>query len=128
MSEEIVPAVPTAEGVVLKPEAIQSAAPTDETREERMKRLNLSDLPYHTYESEQAMKASHEEVKAKGDVPYEYKANGYTVTEVDDKDLPAKYKVTADGFEKFFAEKRDAEVYVETHAEAHKDLPATISK
>ena len=117
------------EEVTLKPEAIAKTE-TDETKDERKKRLNISDIPYHTYETEQAMIARDKEVADAGPVAYEYKANGYTVTEVEPetKDGLKKYKVTAEDFEKVFLGKRDAEIYVETHALAHKDLPATISK
>lgn len=41
-----------------KPEVV----PEGETKEERMKRLNISDLPGHTWETEQIQKAREEEL------------------------------------------------------------------
>lgn len=41
----------------VEPEAkAKVEAPKDETKEERMKRLNVSDVPYMTYETEQIQK------------------------------------------------------------------------
>ncbi len=107
--------------------------------------------PYHTKETAKIAEDRQKENEDKNkDKPYEYTANGYTVTEKDRKgaaeiahnvpDVPNRgwedgndptkeYEVTADGdFLKVFPTRRAAEIYVETHAEAHKDLPATISK
>lgn len=93
--------------VTLKPSAIDPVAP--------VKDENVSDLPYHNKETEKIALDRAADVQA--DKPYEFKANGYTVTEVEGKDgLPMTYSVTAEGFERGFADKRDAEIYAETHA------------
>lgn len=122
------------EGVTIKPSAIEDKR--DEKPEDRMKRLNLSNLPGHTYETEQIQKQRDKEIADKGEVKYEFKANGYTVTEFEDKTVakdpegkfPKRYKVSAEGFELVIGTKAAAENYALTHAEAHKDLPATVSK
>ncbi len=133
-------AVATNPSVTLKPEAIEAEKFKDEKPEDRMKRLNLSAIPYHTYETEQIAKAA--AAKAPKDVPYKYEANGYTVEEREyktakDAGLPkdteefvpyTRYVVTADGFEKGFETKQAAEMYARTHAESHKDMPADVSK
>lgn len=119
--------------VTLKPEAIEpKSAKVDE---------NVSNIPYHTKETAQIAADRAEELKNQEDKPYEYKVNGYTVTEFEDTpkiaagDKPGelidgekttKYKVTADGFEKVFIGKREAEIFVETHAIEFKDMPATF--
>lgn len=104
-----------------KPEEVETStvdpSPVEETKEERMKRLNISDLPGHTYETEQIQKQRQEELAKEDPKPYEFKANGYTVTEIEGKDgLPATYLVTAEGYEKGFGNKREAEIWAETHA------------
>jgi hypothetical protein len=133
------------ETVTLKPSAVE--VNKDERAEDRMKRLNLSNVPGHTYETEQIAKDRAEELKGKDAEPYKYEANGYIVKEADEQpesftssvesnnltgselDGLRLYTVTAEGdFTKNIVGKRNAEIYVTTHAEAHKDLPATISK
>jgi len=100
--------------------------------------------PYHTKETYQIAKDRANDNK---DKKYEFAANGYTVTERDAKEgevpnpidpaviealgdqyKPKMYDVTAGDFIMTFNTARAAENYVTTHAEAHKDLPATISK
>lgn len=88
--------------------------------------------PYHTAETHEIAKSRAEELKGQ-DKPYEYCANGYTVREVDaaegvTTDNGKVYEVTAGEFQTTFTTKRAAEIYAESHAEAHKDMPATISK
>lgn len=101
--------------------------------------------PYHNAETAKIAEDRKDDGK---DKPYEFSANGYTVVERDAKDTDApasldpaliaalgsdfKHKmwdVTADGdFLMTFNTKNAAENYALTHAEAHKDLPATVSK
>jgi hypothetical protein len=100
-----------AQPVTLKASAIE---PLKQVKDE-----NASDFPYHNKATEKIAVDRAKEVKT--DKPYEYKANGYTVTEKDavvaEGAAPAKtYVVTADGFEHGFADKRSAEIYVTTHA------------
>jgi len=102
--------------------------------------------PYHNPETYQLAKDRAEEQKGQNK-PYEFKANGYTVTERDaregeipnpidpaviealgDQYKPKMYDVTAGDFLMTFNTARAAENYALTHAEAHKDLPATVSK
>jgi hypothetical protein len=67
---------------------------------------------------------------AETDLPYEFKANGYTVTkgeDVDDLDESLQpYKITAEGFEKVVLGKRTAEIFAETHSLGFKEMPATF--
>jgi hypothetical protein len=121
------------EGVKIKESAIEK--PTDESAEDRMKRLNISNLPGHTYETEHISKQRQDELKSQDSKDYEYKANGYTVSEFeqdepegvgDDYEPVKAYKVTAEGFEKVFASKNEAAMFVETHAAQFKDMPATF--
>jgi hypothetical protein len=105
--------------VTLKPSAIEKDGPTNETKEQRMKRLNLSEVPYHTYETEQKAIAAAKALPV--NKPYVFKANGYTVTDKDavvpeGADAKKEYVVTADGFLHTFADKRSAEIYVTTHS------------
>ena len=109
------PIQPVQPATTVKPSAIGQDGLTNE---QRMKNLNISDLPYHTHETEQKAKAAKDN---KADKPYVFKANGYTVVEKEYPavgELPAKtlYVATADGFERAFTDKRSAEIYVTTHA------------
>lgn len=88
--------------------------------------------PYHTEETHEIAKDRAEELKGQNK-EYTYASNGYEVAEEDAAEGVTTengkvYVVTADNFEKTFTTKRAAEIYVETHAEAHKDQPPTISK
>lgn len=80
-----------------------------------------SDLPYHTKETEDIAVSRAKELEGQDKKPYEYKFNGYTVTEVEvaTTEEATQYKVTADdaaGFEQFFTNQRAAEIFVETHS------------
>jgi hypothetical protein len=100
--------------------------------------------PYHT---EETYRIAQEREKDAKDKKYEFKANGYTVTERDakkgevpnpidptvvaqlgDQYKPKMWDVTAENFLMTFNTANAAENYALTHAEAHKDLPATVSK
>lgn len=72
---------------------------------------------YHTVETAKLADQRAKELEGKEDKPYEYHFNGYTVKEVDGAVKGVKlFEVTADGFSLTLADKRDAEIYVETHA------------
>lgn len=45
------------------PEQPKAEPKKEETREERMKRLDISDVPFHTYETEQIQKQREREKK-----------------------------------------------------------------
>ena len=72
--------------------------------------------PYHNAETAKIAEDRAKELDGQ-DKPYEYKANGYTVTE---KAGPFEgsnvYEVTAGDFVTGFADKRSAEIYADTHA------------
>ncbi len=115
--------------VKLKPSAVE--VDQKEKPEDRMKRLNLSAEPYHNYETEQIAKGNAEDAKKDEDKPYEFTANGYTVTEADDnaKDLDEslkKYVITGEDFTREVLGKRNAEVFALTHSAAHAAMPATV--
>lgn len=97
----------TQQPVTLKPSAIE---PLTTVKDE-----NVSDLPYHNKETE---KLAEDRAKdAPADKPYEFRANGYSVAEVEGKDgLRATFVVSAEGFERAFTDRRSAEIYAETHA------------
>ncbi len=105
--------------------------------------------PYHNAETAKIAEDRAKELDGQEKKPYEYKANGYTVTEKDRKNAAAlgnnvpdvpnrgwedgndpskEYEVKGRNLLMVFPTRRAAEIYVETHAEAHQDLPATISK
>lgn len=80
----------------------------------QVKDENISDLPYHTKETEKLAEERIASLPVEP-APYEFKANGYTVKEAEVGKLEI-FMVTADGFEKGFASQREAEIYVTTHA------------
>lgn len=83
--------------------------------------LGSSALPYHTAETEKIAEERAAEVADQPEKPYEYKRNGYTVTEVDSQVIKGakQYKIISAqdaSFEHYEDNKRAAEIYVETHA------------
>lgn len=116
-------------GVTIKEDAIDRTK-QDESAEDRKKRLNISDIPGHNYETEQIQKDRAKEIADADPKPYEYRKNGYVVKEIeganqlasDPKDANTLYEVTAgEDFKQVFNTKRAAEIYAETHAPHRKD-------
>ncbi len=127
------------QGVTIKPQAIEPAKINADGVGDKAEHL----APYHTQETAQIAKDRADEMKNGDPQPYEFKANGYVVTERELKEgetgaapgdpacpetKPKVYDVTADGFLMTFPTRNEAQNYALTHAEAHKDLPATVSK
>lgn len=99
----------------------------DESKVDPAKDFASSPLPYHTAETEKIQADRANEQEGKEAEPYEYKFNGYTVTEVEQanpqatapEDGSKMWKVTAEDagdFEQFFSNRRAAEIFVETHS------------
>lgn len=114
------PAVKATEQVIVE------GKPLDQTKVDPALDFASSHMPYHTKATEKIAVARAKELKGQKDKPYEYKFNGYTVTEVDapnpaatdEDDKDTLYKVKADDapFEQFFTNQRAAEIFVETHS------------
>lgn len=116
-----------ADEVIEQPATVKPAKKSKELVDTK-KDWGGSDALYHNAETAKIAEDRAKDISA--DKPYEYAANGYTVTEVSIQDREDGsgpvlfYKVNAEGFEQVFTSKSDAELFVRTHTLAHKDLPA----
>ena len=106
--------------VELKPAAVEVKQPKEEWKG--------SDMPYHNADTAKIQESAAK--KLPKDAPYKFEANGYTVTKDEPRDgAPDTWTVKADGgfIKGGLLSQASAENYALTHAEAHKDTPATVS-
>ena len=100
--------------------------PVDKAKRDPATDPSTSALPYHTEATEKIQAERAKEIEGKEKEPYKFQFNGYTVTEVEQKNPQAteeKYSNTvwvakADDvdFEQMFDNKRAAEIFAETHS------------